>query len=98
MSGGTGTWGYKIRTEGKTELVMDEMVPMRPEGWTILTKRLIAFFLGLAIANEAIWRTMSDQAWVNFKTFGLTILMFGFFIAQGPLFQRYGLEKPKNEE
>lgn len=80
------------------QLVMDEMVPMRPEGWTILTKRLIAFFVGLAIANEAIWRTMSDQAWVNFKTFGLTILMFGFFIAQGPLFQRYGLEKPKNEE
>ena len=25
MSGGTGTWGYKIRTEGKTELVMVEI-------------------------------------------------------------------------
>ena len=25
VSGGTGTWGYKIRTEGKTELVMVEI-------------------------------------------------------------------------
>ncbi|RWR10824.1 inner membrane-spanning protein YciB [Paenirhodobacter populi] len=80
------------------QLVMDGAIPMKTEGWTILTKRLIALFLFLAVANEVIWRTMSDQAWVNFKTFGLTILMFGFFIAQGPLFSRYGTEKPKNDD
>lgn len=84
-----------LRGKPWLQLVMDEAIPMRHEGWMILTKRLIALFVGLAVANEVIWRTMSDQAWVNFKTFGLTILMFGFFIAQGPLFTRYGLPKDR---
>jgi intracellular septation protein len=84
-----------LRGKPWLQLVMDETIPMRPEGWLILTKRLIALFLGLAVANEVVWRTMSDQAWVNFKTFGLTILMFGFFMAQGPLITRYGLPKDK---
>ena len=84
-----------LRGKPWLQLVMDETIPMRPEGWLILTKRLIALFLGLAVANELVWRTMSDQAWVNFKTFGLTILMFGFFMAQGPLITRYGLPKDK---
>jgi intracellular septation protein len=74
-------------------LVMEEALPMEAEGWRILTQRMALFFLGLAVANEVIWRNMSDQAWVNFKTFGLTILMFGFFMAQSRLFARYGIEK-----
>ncbi|MFT3688234.1 inner membrane-spanning protein YciB [Paenirhodobacter sp.] len=82
-----------LRGKPWLQLVMDEAIPMRPEGWVILTKRLIGLFVALALANEVIWRTMSDQAWVNFKTFGLTILMLGFFLAQGPLFSRYGLPK-----
>ncbi len=74
-------------------LVMEETLPMEAEGWRILTQRMALFFLALAVANEVIWRTMSDQAWVNFKTFGLTVLMFAFFMAQGRLFARYGIEK-----
>ena len=40
---------------------------------------------------------MSTEAWVNFKTFGLTAAMFGFFMAQGKVFDRYGIkdEEPK---
>lgn len=85
-----------LRGKPWLQLVMEEALPMRHEGWMILTKRLALFFLGLAVANEVIWRTMSDQAWVNFKTFGLTAAMFAFFIAQGGLIQRYGIEKPKD--
>ena len=85
--------------QGKSYLsaVMDEALPMQPEGWMILTRRLTAFFLALAIANEAVWRLMSTEAWVNFKTFGLTAAMFGFFMAQGKVFDRYGLkdDEPK---
>lgn len=78
-------------------LVMEEMLPMQPEGWRILTQRLIGFFVGLAVANELIWRFLSDQAWVNFKTFGLTALMFAFFMAQSRLFARYGIEKDADD-
>lgn len=79
-------------------LVMEGAIPMRPEGWAILTKRLIGFFLFLAVANEVIWRNFSDAIWVNFKTFGLTALMFGFFIAQTKLFARYAPDVPRDPE
>ena len=84
--------------QGKSYLrsVMDEMVPMTHEGWMILTKRVCAFFLSLALANELVWRLMSTDAWVNFKTFGLTALVFVFFIVQGPLFARYSTEEDKS--
>lgn len=78
-----------LRGRSYLALVMEEAVPLSPAGWVILTRRLIGFFLSLAVLNEVIWRTMSDQAWVNFKTFGLTGAIFVFFLAQGRLFQRH---------
>ncbi|SIS69401.1 inner membrane-spanning protein YciB [Phaeovulum vinaykumarii] len=72
-------------------LVMDEVLPMQPEGWRILTRRIIGLFLALAVANEAVWRLFSDGTWVNFKVFGLPLIMFAFFMAQGGLFSRYAL-------
>jgi intracellular septation protein len=81
-----------MRGKSYLSAVMDEALPMQPEGWMILTRRLTAFFLALALANEAVWRLMSTEAWVNFKTFGLTIGMFAFFMAQGRLLDRYGIK------
>lgn len=80
------------------ELVMAEALPMQPEGWRILTVRLALLFLALAVANEVIWRSMSETAWVNFKTFGLPALMFVFFILNGRLFERYALPREGSEE
>jgi len=78
------------------ELVMSEALPMRAEGWRILTLRMTLLFLGLAIANEAVWRLMSETAWVNFKTFGLPAIMVVFFVANSRLFERYAL--PRDSE
>ncbi|MFD1794380.1 septation protein IspZ [Paracoccus aurantiacus] len=75
------------------ELVMGEALPMQHEGWMKLTFRMVLLFAGLAIANEFIWRTMSDTAWVNFKTFGLPVIMFAFFMGNAGLFNRYALDK-----
>ena len=75
------------------ELVMGEALPMQHAGWIKLTQRLIALFVGLAIAKEAIWRKMSDTAWVNFKTFGLPVIMFVFLMANAGLFTRYAINK-----
>ena len=71
------------------ELVMSEALPMRAEGWRILTIRMALLFLGLAVANEVVWRNMSETAWVNFKTFGLPAIMVVFFVANSKLFERY---------
>jgi len=61
------------------------------EGWMIMTRRLTAFFFALAIVNEVIWRNFSTESWVYFKTFGLTIAIFGFFLAQGALFKTHSV-------
>ncbi len=79
-----------LRGQSYLRAVLDETVPLRAEGWMKLTRRLMAFFLGLAVLNEVIWRTMSTDAWVNFKTFGLTAAIFLFFVSQSRLFQEYG--------
>lgn len=81
-----------LRGRSWLQYVMDGIMPLRPEGWMILTRRLMLFFAGLAVANEVVWRTLSTDAWVNFKTFGLTLAMFAFFMAQGGLMRRYGAD------
>jgi intracellular septation protein len=84
-------WGY-LRGKSYLALAIDDAMPLQHDGWMILTRRLALFFFGLAIANEAIWRTMSDQAWVNFKTFGLPGAIFVFFMAQGRIFSKYAID------
>lgn len=86
-----------LRGESYLRLVMEEALPMQPEGWMILTRRLTAFFAGLAVANELVWRLFSTGAWVNFKTFGLTAALFVFFMTQGKLFEAYGTDKDKDK-
>lgn len=82
-----------MRGQSWLKVVMEELMPLKQEGWMILTRRLCAFFFGLAVANELIWRTQSTEAWVYFKTFGLPVAMFAFFMFQGQLFQKYGDEE-----
>ncbi|GHE99492.1 putative intracellular septation protein A [Aliiroseovarius zhejiangensis] len=86
-----------MRGTSYLEAVMDRALPLQREGWMILTKRLALFFLGLALANEVIWRSMSTDAWVNFKTFGLPLAMFAFFMTQAGLFKRFGTEEDASE-
>lgn len=85
---------------GKSYLagLMGSALPMRHEGWMILTRRVALVFLTLAIANEVVWRMMSTDAWVNFKTFGLTAALFAFFMTQGRLIQRYSEREGAGDE
>lgn len=86
-----------MRGQSYLQSLMGEALPMRDAGWMILTKRIALFFLALAVANEAVWRLFSTDAWVNFKTFGLTAALFLFFLTQGRLLQTYGIPKEEQE-
>ena len=85
-----------LRGKSYLALVMEEMFPLQHEGWMIFTRRFTFFFLGLAVLNEVVWRTMSDQAWVLFKTFGLMAAMFVFILSQNNLFRRYEIEEKED--
>ena len=89
LFGGILSFGL-LRKKSYLEYIMEDMLPLESTGWVILTKRVAIFFLSLALLNELIWRNMSTDSWVNFKTFGLTGAVFIFFIAQNSLIQKYG--------
>lgn len=75
------------------QLMLSEALPMDADGWRKLTIRMMLAFLALAIANEIVWRTMSESTWVYFKTFGLPLLLFAFLIANAGLFRAHALDK-----
>lgn len=87
-----------LRGDSYLRYVMEELVPLKPEGWMILTKRVAAFFAVLMVANEVIWRNFSTDLWVNFKTFGLPLATMAFFMAQAKLFTAYADEEAEGSE
>ena len=70
-------------------VVLDSMFALTEEGWRKLTFRWGLFFFALAALNEVIWRTQTEDFWVNFKVFGIMPLTVAFALAQTPLLMRY---------
>ena len=81
-----------LRGKSLLQYVMGDMIPMEPEGWMILTKRLAIGFAVLAVANEIVWRTMSTDAWVKIETFAFPAALFLFLWAQIVMLQKYVIE------
>ena len=75
------------------KLMMSLMLDLEEEGWRKLTFRWGLFFLFLAGLNEVVWRTVSTDAWVSFKVFGLMPITMLFAASQMPLMQKYAVEK-----
>ena len=82
-----------LRGKSYLRMIMQDMIPLKEEGWIVLTRRFAVFFFSLALLNEIIWRFFSTEMWVYFKTFGLTIALFAFFVLQGSLLNKYAIEK-----
>ncbi len=70
-------------------VVLDSMFALTEEGWRKLTFRWGLFFLFLAVLNEVVWRTQSEDFWVNFKVFGIMPITVLFALAQTPLLTRH---------
>jgi len=79
-------------------IIFDNAFSMTERGWRMLTLRWGGFFFLLALLNEIVWRTQSNDVWVSFKFPGIFILLFVFSIAQAPLILRHKLEVDAAEE
>lgn len=86
-----------LRKQSYLQYMMGEMMPLQDRGWMILTQRMALLFLALAVLNELIWRNMSEETWVYFKTFGLPMGIFSFFIFQGGLFKEHAIRDDTEE-
>ena len=85
------------RGKSLLQWVMAEALPMKPEGWMILTRRLALMFAALAIANEAIWRTQSTELWVKLETFGMPVALFLFLMVNFSMLQSHMDEPPEDK-
>ncbi|GEP11851.1 septation protein A [Methylobacterium gnaphalii] len=70
-------------------VVLDSVFALTEEGWRKLTFRWGLFFLALAVLNEVVWRTQTEDFWVSFKVFGIMPLTVVFALAQAPLLMRH---------
>ena len=58
--------------------MLGKSIPLSDEGWKTLTVRWMFFFFSLALLNEYIWRTQTEEFWVNFKVWGILPITFIF--------------------
>jgi intracellular septation protein len=71
------------------KLVLEAALNLTDRGWLLMTRAWIAFFLFLAVANEIVWRTMSTDAWVKFKVFGVMPMTVLYSLALVPLIMKH---------
>ena len=86
-------FGKYFTNEPVLKKFLGKSMPLSDEGWEILNKRWTYFFFGLAILNEIIWRTQSEEFWVNFKVWGMLPITFIFTAFQIGLINKYKLNE-----
>ena len=69
--------------------MLGKSIQLSDEGWKILNYRWMYFFFSLAILNEFIWRTQSEEFWVNFKVWGILPLTFIFTAFQISIIKKH---------
>ena len=86
-------YGQIILKKPLLKNLFEGSIKMTDEGWNILNKRWLYFFIFLALLNEIIWRTQSEEFWVQFKVFGLIPITIIFTIMQVSLIQKYRIDQ-----
>jgi intracellular septation protein len=81
------------------KLVLGTVYPgLSERGWFLLTRNWVIFFIAMAIANEAVWRTTTTDLWVSLKLWVFLPLTFVFMLANVPMLMRHGLALDQSPE
>lgn len=64
---------------------------LREQGWYLLTRNWVVFFLVMAVLNEAVWRSSSTAFWAGSKLWLFIPATFLFAAANVPMLLRHGL-------
>jgi intracellular septation protein len=86
-------FGKYFTKEPILKKIMGKSILLSDIGWKILNNRWMYFFLGLALLNEFIWRTQSEEFWVNFKVWGMLPITIIFTAFQIGLINRYKINE-----
>ncbi|MBM5786235.1 MAG: septation protein A [Pelagibacterales bacterium] len=82
-------FGKIILKKNLLKNLLQSSIQMTDNGWKELNDRWIYFFVFLAILNELIWRTQSENFWVQFKVFGIIPITLVFAILQISLIKKH---------
>ena len=82
-------FGKYFSKEPILKKVIGKSIVLTAEGWELLNKRWMYFFFVLAILNECIWRTQTEEFWVNFKVWGMLPITLAFTISQISLINKH---------
>ncbi|MDC0856067.1 septation protein A [Candidatus Pelagibacter sp.] len=85
--------GKYFTDEPLLKKMMGRSIFLTDEGWNLLSKRWILFFFVLALVNELVWRTQSEEFWVNFKVWGMLPITFIFTAFQIPLINKHKINE-----
>jgi intracellular septation protein len=72
--------------------MMGKMMQAPAAVWTKLNLTWVVFLIGLGFLNLYVAFNYSEDAWVNFKLFGVTGMMFVFIILQTLALRKYLIE------
>ena len=86
-------FGKYFTQEPILKKMLGKSLVLSDEGWDLLNKRWVFFFFSLAILNELVWRTQSEEFWVNFKVWGILPITFIFAAFQISLINKYKIDK-----
>ena len=88
-------FGKYFTNEPILKKILGKSIVLKDEGWNILSRRWIFFFFTIALLNEIVWRTQSEEFWVNFKVWGLLPITFIFTAFQVSLISKYNVDELK---
>ena len=86
-------FGKYFTEEPLLKKMLGNSLKLDNEGWKILNNRWVYFFFSLALLNEMIWRTQSEEFWVNFKVWGILPLTLIFTAFQISIINKYKLNE-----
>jgi intracellular septation protein len=86
-------FGKYFTDEPILKKILGKSIMLTDEGWSILNKRWMIFFFALALTNELVWRTQSEEFWVNFKVWGMLPITFIFTVFQVSLITKYKIDE-----
>ena len=82
-------FGKYFTNEPILKKILGKSIMLSDVGWDLLNKRWMIFFFTLAFLNELVWRTQSEEFWVNFKVWGMLPITFIFTAFQISLITKY---------
>ena len=86
-------FGKYFTQEPLLKKILGKSLPLTDTGWEKLNIRWVLLFFSLAILNEIIWRTQTEEFWVNFKVWGMLPITLIFTAFQIPLINKYKINE-----